>query len=291
MIVEIEARDRRVRRNRVDAALASRAEQLQRRVHVQLRIVELRDRRRRAQVAAVDDHRVIVRRRDAAVMHDVLVQLHAHQPVIGVRVQLRAFGRARLQAKERLRHRHLIDEDLTLGERRLRNAVARLDDRRLRRLRRRRDARGAREEATDVDRVRRFVGALIDHLQRIVAADQRGRHLNAARSPAERQRHLARRERHLIARHRDRLEQRAADHPLRLLVEVREVVAFGGVRVGRGGRAMVGRVHRDSSVCVSARSARAGAFSCAFAPAPAPACAACPARRRRTSSSSDWKST
>ena len=97
--------------------------------------------------------------------------------------------------------------------------------RRLRGARRGGDIGHAGEEAADGDGVGRVVGALVDHLQRVVAADDGGRHLDAAGAPAVGQRHLAPAERHLVARDRHRLQDGAADHPLGLLVEIGEVVS------------------------------------------------------------------
>src|SRR5262249_48801146 len=104
------------------------------------------------------------------------------------------------------------------------------------------------------------VRALVYHLEHVVAAEDRRRDLHAARAPAIRHRHLPARERNLIARNRDRLEHGAADHALRLLVEIGEVVG--------------GRSH-------SAASLRSDAGSLA----------AISARMRRTRPSSAWKST
>ena len=53
-------------------------------------------------------------------------------------------------------------------ERRLRDAVAGLDDGRLAGARRRRDAGGLGEKAADRDGVGRVVGALVDDLQHVV---------------------------------------------------------------------------------------------------------------------------
>ena len=65
----------------------------------------------------------------------------------------------------------------------------------------------------------------------------RRRHLHAAGAPAIGHRHFARGERDLIAGNRDRLQDRAADHALGLLVEIGEIVGAGGhsAACGRGG--------------------------------------------------------
>ena len=81
------------------------------------------------------------------------------------------------------------------------------------------------EEAADRHRVGGVVGALVDHLQHVGAADDAGGELNAAGAPAVGHRHLAAAERHLIAGDRHRLEDGAADHALGLLVQITEVIA------------------------------------------------------------------
>ena len=162
-----------------------------------------------------------------AVARDVLVELDVHDAVFGERVHGARLGLARLEKAQRLGDRHLVDEDLFGGERRLGDAVAGLDDRRFGRVGRRRDVGGLGEEGADRHRVGGVVGALVDHLEHVVGTDDRGGHLHAAGAPAVGHRHLARGEGNLIAGNGDRLEDRAADHPLRLLVEIGEVVRPG----------------------------------------------------------------
>ena len=112
MVVEIEALDAGMGRQRVDALLAAGAEELQRRRHVHLRIVEFRDRRGRHDVAAVDHHRIVIGRRHLAEAGDVLVELDLHQPVFGPGVHLARLGLARLELAQRFGLRHLVDDDL-----------------------------------------------------------------------------------------------------------------------------------------------------------------------------------
>ncbi len=159
------------------------------------------------------------------VARNVLVQLHVHDAIFAERVHGARLGFARLKEAERLGDRHLIDEDLAFSQRRLGDPVTRLDDRGLACIGRRLDAGSLHEECANRDRVGRVVGALVDDLEHVVRSKDRGRHLDAAGTPAVRHRHLARGERDLITRNRDRLQDRAADHPLRLLVEIGEVVA------------------------------------------------------------------
>ena len=83
---------------------------------------------------------------------------------------------------------------------------------------------GLGEELADRDRIGGVVGALVDHLEHVIGSEDRRRDLHAAGAPAVGHRHFPAGERHLIARDRDRLEDRAADHPLGLLVEIGEIV-------------------------------------------------------------------
>ena len=128
MVLEIEAFDLGERRHGVDAFLAPGAEQLQGPHVVHLRVIELGDRRRRHQVAVVHQHRVVVGRVDLAEAGDVFVELDVHDPVFGQGVHLARFGLARLDPAQRLRDRHLINDDLVVAEGRFRDAVAGLDE-------------------------------------------------------------------------------------------------------------------------------------------------------------------
>ena len=80
--------------------------------HMHLGIVEFRRRRGVHHVAALDLHRIGVGRGDLAVLGDVLVELHVHQPVFLERVHLARLGLARLEEAQRLGDRHLVDQDL-----------------------------------------------------------------------------------------------------------------------------------------------------------------------------------
>ena len=268
VILEVERHHLGVGRDRVDALFAPGAEQLQRRAVVHLRIVELRRRRGIHHIAVVDLHRIGIARRDLAVPADVLVELHMHEPVFLERMHAPRLGLARLEEAQRLGDRHLEHQYLILGERQLRDAMARLHDGRVRGRGRDLHAGGLDEELADRHRVGGVVRALVDHLEDVVRPEDRGGDLHAAGAPALRHRHLAARERHLVAGDRDRLEDGAADHPLGLLVEIGEVVG--------------GRAHSAASAtspCGAGASA-SGALSATKS-----------ARRRRTRPSSAWKST
>ena len=233
VILEVEAPHVGVRRNRVEALLAAGAEQLQRGHAVHLRVVEPRDRRRRHHVAAVDLHRVVVAGLDAAPLHDDPRRASRYQPVLGERMQLRASRRGAARAGTAARAAAPDRRGSARGERRsgMRWRVWIIVASRVRRVVA--HAGRAREE-------RRMLTALVVSsvpwsitFSMSSRADDRRGDLDAAGAPAVGQRHLARAERHLIAGHRDRLEQRAADHPLGLFVEVGEVVAVGGAVVCR----------------------------------------------------------
>src|SRR5258708_38666208 len=86
MVLEIETLHRRVRRQSIDALLAAGAEQHQRRRAVELGIVEARDRRGSHEIAAVDHDRIVIGGSDAAHAGDVLLELHMHGAVVGLRL-------------------------------------------------------------------------------------------------------------------------------------------------------------------------------------------------------------
>jgi len=160
---------------------------------------------------------------------------------------------------QRLGDRNLIDQDLALVQRCLRDTVACLDDGRLAGAGGGAHAGGLGEELADRDRVGGVVGALIDHLEDIVRAEDRSGDLHSSGTPPVGHGHFAARERHLIARNGDRLQNGAPYHSLGLLIQIGEVV----------------------SGAHSAASAIPGRLSlAAFANS---------ARRRRTSPSSAWK--
>ncbi len=189
-----------------------------------------------------------------------------HEAVFGERMHGAGLGLARLEEAQRLGDRHLEHQDLVVAERRLRNPVAGLDDRRLGGAGRRGDAGGLLEEFADRDRIGGVVRALVDHFQHVVGAEDRGGDLHAAGAPAIGHRHLARGEGGLVAGNRDRLQDRAADHPLGLLVEIGEIIA-GNRRIGHGAASASG------SDWLAAAAAR------------------CSARKVLTRPSSLWKST
>ncbi|VEB42152.1 Uncharacterised protein [Chromobacterium violaceum] len=180
VVVEGQAFHLGVGRNRVQPLFAAGAEQQQGRVHVELGVVEFRNRRWRGQIPVVHHHRIVVAGGDVAEAGDVLVQLDVHQAVFLVRVQLAGFHLAGLQRAQRFRLRHLEDQDLAGFQRRFRDAMAGLDQRRVGGASGGGDAGHATEEAADVDGVGGVVGALVDDFQHIVAADDAGRQLDAA---------------------------------------------------------------------------------------------------------------
>ena len=223
MVFKAQTFNRGVRRHSINTLFPASAKELQSRVHVHLRVVKFRDRRGRHDVAAVDQHRVVVGGGDVAVLGNVFIQLDVHQPVFGQPMQGAGFGFTRLQPLHRLGHRHLVDDHLPLLQRDFRDAVARLDQRRFTGVRGGRHTRRALEKAPNIDGIDGVVRTLVNDFQHIVRADDRRRDLNSARSPTIGQRHLTRTKRHLVAGNRHRLEQRAADHALGAFVEVGEV--------------------------------------------------------------------
>ena len=223
MIFERQTLDHGVGRHGINAFLAARAKQLQGRIHVHLGVVKLGDRRRRHDVAVVHDHRVVVGGGNVSVARNVLIQLHMHQPILGQAMQGAGLGFTRLQALHGFRHRHLVDQDLPLGQGHFRNAVARLNQRGLMGARGGIDARRAFKKAPNIDGVDRVVGALVDHFERVVGPNDRCGDLDAAGAPTVRQGHLSGAERHLVTRDGHRFQDGAADHALGALVQIRKV--------------------------------------------------------------------
>ena len=110
------------------------------------------------------------------------------------------FRFARLDKAQRLRDRHLENQNLIFSERGFRDAVSGLDQRGVFGFFGGIDAGDALEEAADRHGVGSVVGALVDDLQHVRLADHAGGDLYTARAPAVGHRHFAAAERHLIAR-------------------------------------------------------------------------------------------
>ncbi len=262
MILEIQADDLRIGRHGVDTLLAARAEELERVRHVHLGIVEFRRRRRIHDITALHLHRIGIGRGDMAVAGDILVELHMHQAVFLQCMHLAGLGLARLEEAQGFGDGHLIDERLSGRQLFLGNAVARLDDRRFTRLRRHRHIGDLLEEGADGDGVGRVVRPLIDDLQHVLRTENRRCHLHAAGAPAVGHGHFARGKGHLVAGNGNRLQDRAADHALRLFVDIGEIIA--------------------RKVCGRHSAASGRSLSCAVSSS---------RRMRRRRSSSAWKST
>ena len=258
VVLEIQADHFGMRRNRVDPFFTSGAEQLQRIGHVHFRIVEFRGRRGIHHITTIDLDRIGIGLGDAPVMGNVLVQLHMHQPVFFERMHFPGLGLAWLEEAQRFRDRHLIDQHLSFGQFLLGNAVTRLDDRRILRVGGHRDIGDLLEEGADGDRIGRVIGTLVDDLEHIVRADDRGRHLHAAGTPAIGHRHFARSKRHLVAGYRDRFQDRTADHPFRLFVQIGEIV---GGEIGTHSAASFISVSPWRAASISARILRTMASS------------------------------
>ena len=135
------------------------------------------------------------------------------------------FGLARLNKAQRLRDRHLEDEDLIFAERRFRDPVTGLDQRGIAGRLGGRDAGDALKKLPYRHRIGRVIGTLVNHLQHIMLTDDTGGQLNTAGSPAVGHRHLAAAERYLVAGNRHRFENCPADHAFGLLIKISKVVA------------------------------------------------------------------
>ena len=105
---------------------------------------------------------------------NVLIELHMHHAIFGERMHLARLGLARFEESQGFRDRHLEDEDLPFAERRLRDAVARLDHRGAARVLGRRDTCRAHEEFADAHRIGCVVRTLIDHLEHVVRLEEAG---------------------------------------------------------------------------------------------------------------------
>ncbi|VFS15034.1 Uncharacterised protein [Yokenella regensburgei] len=135
------------------------------------------------------------------------------------------FGFARFDKAQRLRNGHLVDKDLIFRQRRFRDPVTGLNDRRVFRAFSGIHPGHAGEELADRDGVCRVVCALIDNLQHIMFADHAGGKLDPTGAPAVGHRHFASAERNLITGDRHRFENGAANHTFGLLIKISKVVA------------------------------------------------------------------
>ena len=170
----------------------------------------------------------------------VLIKLHVDDAVFLKGVERTGLLLAVLKTAQGFGKRHLIDHDLPVRERQFRNAVAGLDNGGAARLGGGSDASCPAEEASDGDRVRGIVSALVDNLKHVVPAYDAGRNLNAARAPAKGHGHLAAGKGHLIAGYGHGLQKGAADHAFRAFVEIGEIVALERLT---GLRAVLGICH------------------------------------------------
>ena len=105
-----------------------------------------------------------------AVLRNILVELDMHQAIFFQRMHHARLCLTRLEEAKRLRDWHLVDDDLAMGERRLGNAVAGLDDRCISCPCRRCNIRNLGEKGPDRHRIGGIIGALIDDLEHVVRA-------------------------------------------------------------------------------------------------------------------------
>ncbi|RMN77764.1 PhnJ, carbon-phosphorus lyase complex subunit [Pseudomonas cannabina] len=226
MVFKVEAHHLGERRHGVQTFFASGTEQHQRRAHVQLGVVEFRNRRWVHHITLIDHHRVGVAGGDMAEGRDVLVEFDVHDAVIIQRVHGAGFGFRGFDEPQRLGDRHLINHDLIGVQGCFRNPVTGLDHRGFRGTLGGGNACGAGEKTPDRHRIGGVVSALVDDFQHVIVTQNRGGQLHAPRPPAIRQRHFAPAEWHLVTGNRDRFEQRAANHAFGLFVQISEVVGL-----------------------------------------------------------------
>ncbi|QTK80019.1 PhnJ Carbon-Phosphorus Lyase Complex Subunit [Agrobacterium tumefaciens] len=224
VILEIQADDIRIGRHGIDALFAPGAEQLQRLRHIHFRIVEFRRRRGVHHITPGDFHRIGIGSGNAAVAGDVLVKLDVHQAVFFQCMHDTGFRLARLEKAKGLGDWNLIYKHLTGMQVLLRNTVPRLDDGGILRAGGDGHISHLLEEGSNGDGVRGVVRALVDDFQHIVGTKDGGRQLHAAGAPAIGHGHFAGSEGNLVTRNGDGLEDRPADHPLCLFIEISEVV-------------------------------------------------------------------
>ena len=129
---------------------------------------------------------------------DIFIQFYLHDAVLFQRVHGASFRFTRFDKAQRLRDRYLEDDYLIFHQRRFRDAVAGLDQRRIFRTLSGIHPGHTLEEITNRHGVSGVVCALVNHLQYVRLANHAGGELDAAGSPAVGHRHLASAKRHLI---------------------------------------------------------------------------------------------
>ena len=92
-----------------------------------LGVIKLGDRRRRHDVAMIDHDGIVVGCCDMSILGDIFIQLHMHQAVFGQTMQCPCFCFTGFESLHRLWDGYLINNDLTLRQRHLRDTVARLN--------------------------------------------------------------------------------------------------------------------------------------------------------------------
>ena len=156
---------------------------------------------------------------------DILIQLHLHDAVLFQGVHGAGFRFTRLDKAQGLRNRHLKNQNLIFRQRRFRNAVTGLDQRRIFGFFGGIDARHALKELANRHGVGGVISPLVDDLQHVRLANDAGGQLNAAGTPAVWHGHFATAERHLITGDSHRFQNGAADHAFSLFIQISKVVA------------------------------------------------------------------
>ena len=131
---------------------------------------------------------------------------------------------ARLVGAQGLWHGNLQHHELFALQRTLRDTVTALDERRVRRGRGGLDAGSLVHEAANRHGIDARVRALVDYLEHVIGTDARQRDLQATRTPAAADGHLAAGERHLVSGNGDGLQDGAANLALGALVQKGKVI-------------------------------------------------------------------
>ncbi len=147
-----------------------------------------------------------------------------HRSVFLQSMHFARLGLAALKPAQRLRYRHLIDENLILPQWCFRYPVAGLNHARFRCALSGLHTGRFGKKLADANRVGRVIRALVNYFQDIIRAQNTCRHLHTTRPPAVWQWHLTAGKRDLVARNSNRLEDDTADAALGLLIQIGKVI-------------------------------------------------------------------
>ena len=128
VVLEVQALHIGVGRDGVEALFPACAKKLQGRAPMHLGVVEAGDGRGRGDVAVCHAHGIVEAHGNRSVAHDVLVDLHVHEPVFFQGVEHAGLLLAWLKPAQGFRQGHLVDQDLVFPQGFFRDAVPCLDE-------------------------------------------------------------------------------------------------------------------------------------------------------------------